>query len=182
MLNKYYELYELIQDILKISAFNDQPFSYPILADHKLIGMLRKEGYLIGIYSESLSMNVFSLQTQSTFSCKDFKASSVNTRTKSGGSSNIQNSTKLDVYSYKTDLNEIELSNNINLSTGEGSDEIFQFSTIHPDVITDCWAIISHYKNHGISNLYHLGWTGHLPENVIDMMIQKLQSIKEELQ
>lgn len=182
MLNKYYQIYELLQKILKISKFNDVAFTCPMISDHKLVGMRRKEGYLIGVYSERHSMNVFSLQTQNVFSDKDFKASSVNVRTKNGGSSNIQASCVMDVYAYKEDIQTLQLSTGINLGTGEGSDEIFQMSTLHPDVVTDCWALLSHYKIHGLSDLYHLGWSGHLPEAVLGMLILKLQVILKEIE
>lgn len=177
MLNKYYHIYELIQNILKIGQFKDVAFSYPMTEDYKLIGVFRQEGYLVGIYSVSHSMHVFSMQTQNVFSNKDYKASSVNVRTKTGRSSNVQNSCVIDVYGYADDIQTLELSTTINLGTGEGSDEIFQMSTLYPEVITDCWAVLSHYKMHGLSDLYHIGWGGYLSEEVLDMMILKLQDI-----
>lgn len=182
MLKKYVMLFDVMQEILKISAFNEQAFSYPILADHKLIGMMRKEGYLIGIYSESQSMNVFALQTQNVIEPRGFKAASVNARFKTGGCTNIQNIDKIDIYGIGIEDDEsIPISTNINLHTDEGIDETFQLSTIYPMEVVDMWALASHYKVHGASDLYHLSWAGYLPEKVLGMMYLKLQAIKKEL-
>lgn len=181
MLKKYVRLFELMQDILKIASFNEQAFSYPILADHKLIGMMRKEGYMIGIFSESQSMNVFAIQTQNVIEPRGFKACSVNARFKTGGCTNIQHIEKMEIYNTGADVEAVPISNNININTDEGLDEAFQLSTIYPMEVVDMWTLASHYKNHGLSNLYHLSWAGHLPEKVIGMMILKLQAIKKEL-
>lgn len=181
MLNKYYQIYELLQKILKISQFNDVEFSYPMISDHKLLGQKRHQGYWVGIFNVSHSITGFSLQTNNEVSKLSHTSSYVNINTKSCGCSNIQNLNVMDVYGYNGKIPALELSTAINLGTDEGSDAIFQMSTLYPEVLTDCWALLSHYKKHCLSDLYHLGWSGHLPESVLDMMILKLEGILKEI-
>lgn len=182
MLKKYHKIYDLLQDILKFYEFNDIEFTTPIIEGYKLVGVRRREGYLISIYETSTGANAFALQTMNYASSIDHKISLVNNSTESGHSTNIKNVGVIETHEYEDELVYIKLSKNINLSTNEGSDEIFQMSTIYPEIITDFWAITSHYRKHGISNLYYLGWSGYLHEVVLDFMIDKLLQVKEDIQ
>lgn len=178
MLEKYFKIYELLRLIAERCLFEEKPFIRPVLNGHTLHGILRNNlsGYTVDVYDKERNTSIISISLSNAVEQRGYCIA--NTHSHFFGSRNLKVFDTLETIIYNDFM--VELNPNINLSTGEGSDELFNFYLLHPEIVCLAYALTSHYKYN--SDVFSLSLHGGFSGAELDVLILNIEKIWSELQ